>query len=255
MHAPAAFHADRLAWRAVIYVNLVRSIRRQANFLALCKPLLTSFRILDAISPDTEDDDHDELDSTPRPRHGYRQYTQVAKYEQYRRALEPLKELEERLIQMLSSPDEDEPTHMGPARSDWNNGITGFKSQDTVTKNGRPSPVITIPVSRHPSLPVSPASPPTLSPGASSSGSSKSKHSEVSVHYRSNWKKAFSLGSKIKSPKSAHTNEIEGWWDDPSDPVHLLNACAQPMLALWKDTSVKQRLREKGLRIEESGGL
>jgi hypothetical protein len=233
MHAPAAFHADRIAWRAVIYLNLVRSIRR----------------ILDAISPDNEDDDN-ELDSTPRPRHGRRQSTRVAEYEQYRRALEPLRELEERLIRMLSSPDEDEPTRVPPARLDWNNGTTG---QGTVTKKGRPAPVITIPA-RQPSFPLSPVSP-TSSPGASSSGSSKSKQSEVSVHYRSNWKKAFSLGNKIKSPKSAHTNEIEGWWDDPSDPVHVLHACVQPMIALWKDTNVKQRLREKGLRIEESGGF
>ncbi|KAG8219356.1 guanine nucleotide binding protein, alpha subunit [Butyriboletus roseoflavus] len=211
--------------------------------------------ILDAVSPDTEDDDNDELDSTPRPRHSHRQGTQIAKYEQYRQALEPLKELEERLIRMLSSPDEDEPTRIPTARTEWNGGTTGFSTQGIVTKNGRPTPVITIPVSRQPSFPLSPASPSTSSPGGSSSGSSKSKQSEVSVHPRSNWKKAFSLGNKIKSPKSAHTNEIEGWWDDPSDPVHVLNSCAQPMLALWKDTSVKQRLRERGLRIEESSGF
>lgn len=209
---------------------------------------------MDAISPDTEDDDHDELDGTTRSRRRRRPCTPVPKSEQYRRALEPLKALEERLTRMLSSPDEDEPTQTGPIRPDWKHGVTEFRSQDTVAKNARPSPVITIPVSRQPSLPLSPGSP-TLSPGASSSGSSKSKQSEVSVHYRSNWKKAFSLGNRIKSPKSAHTNEIEGWWDDPSDPVHVLNACAQAMLALWKDTSVKQRLREKDLRIEESSGL
>lgn len=210
---------------------------------------------MDAISPDTEDDDNDELDSTPRPRHNHRQGTQVAKYEQYRRALEPLKELEECLIRMLSSPDEDEPTRVPPVKSDWNSGTTGFSTQGTVTKNGRPTPVVTIPVSRQPSFPLSPVSPSTSSPGGSSSGSSRSKQSEVSVHYRSNWKKAFSLGNRIKSPKSAHTNEMVGWWDNPSDPVHVLNACAQPMLALWKDTNVKQRLRETGLRIEESSGL
>jgi len=238
MHAPAAFHADRIAWRAVIYLNLVRSIRR----------------ILDAISPDTEEDDHDDLDCPPRPRHTRRQSTQVVDYEQYRHALEPLKELDERLTRMLSSPDdEDEPTRMPPPRSDWSNVTTGVGSPGAVTRNGRPSPVITIP-SRQPSFSMSPVSP-ISSPGTSSSGSSKSKQSEVSVHYRTNWKKAFSLGNRIKSPKSAHTNEIEGWWDDPSDPVHVLNACAPPMLALWKDPSVKQRLREKELRIEESGGF
>ncbi|KAG9313912.1 guanine nucleotide binding protein, alpha subunit [Chiua virens] len=231
MHAPAAFRADRIAWRAVIYLNLVRSIRR----------------ILDAISPDTEDDDHDELSGIPRHRQGG---THVAKYDQYRRALEPLKALEERLIRMLSSPDEDEPTRIAPVRPDWN-----ISSQGTVTKNGRPAPVITIPVSRQPSFPLSPASLASLSPGSSTSGTSKTKQSEVSVHHRSNWKKAFSLGNKIKSPKSAHTNEVEGWWDDPSDPVHVLNACAQAMQALWKDPGIKQQLREKQIRVEESSGF
>ena len=240
------------------YIPQPRPVHTQASSLFLLIQYLIdqypSLRILDAISPDTEDDEHDEFDHTPRLKLSHRQCTQVPKYEQYRRALEPLRELEERLIRMLSSPEEDEATHMGPVRSDWNYGSNGLSAQETVTKNARPSPVITIPISRQPSFPMSPGSP-TLSPGASSNGSSRSKHSEVSVHYRSNWKKAFSLGNRIKSPKSAHTNEVEGWWDDPSDPVHLLNACAQPMLALWKDASVRQRLREKELRVEESSGL
>ncbi|KAF8844134.1 G-alpha-domain-containing protein [Paxillus ammoniavirescens] len=245
MHAPAAFRADRIAWRAVIYLNLVRSVRR----------------ILDAISPNAEylDDDDEVFESLSRKISSHGSGTQVAKYEQYRRALEPLKDLEERLIRMLSSPDEDEATHMPPARPDWKSYATGNHHTGAATKNGRPAPVITIPQSPPPSSPLSPSSPPVgyslPSPGGSSNGSSKSRDAEVSVHHTSNWKKAFSLGNKIRSPKSAHTNEIEGWWDDPSDPVHVLNACAQPMLALWKDTSVKQRLRERKLRIEDSSGF
>lgn len=180
--------------------------------------------------------------------------TRVPKYPQYRHALEPLRELEERLIRMLSSPNEDEPTHTAPSKPDWSTYANGNSNvQVTVGKNGRPAPFITIP----PSWTSSPLSPSTSlpSPGGSSNSSSKSKNQEVSVHHTSNWKKAFSLGNRIKSPKSAHTNEIEGWWDDPSDPVHVLNSCAQPMLALWKDPSVKQRLREKRIRLEESSGL
>ncbi|KAF9245622.1 G-protein alpha subunit-domain-containing protein [Melanogaster broomeanus] len=203
MHAPAAFHADRIAWRAVIYLNLVRSVRR----------------ILDAISPDSEClDDNAEFEPHSRSIFRRSSSTQVGKYDQYRRSLEPLKDLEERLIRMLSSPDEDEPTHIPPARPNWNSYSTANYS-----KNGRPTPVITIP--------------------QSSTGSSKSKTAEVSVHHRSNWKKAFSLGNKIRSPKSAHTNEIEGWWDRPLRS------------SLWKDTNVKQRLRERKLRVEESSGF
>ncbi|KIJ66476.1 hypothetical protein HYDPIDRAFT_109520 [Hydnomerulius pinastri MD-312] len=244
VHSPATFHADRIAWRAVIYLNLVRSVRR----------------ILDAISPDAEYlDDNEDIESNLRSTLSRNSGTRVAKYDQYHRMLEPLKELEERLIRMLSSPDEDEPTHIAPVRPDWKSYASGNYGQVAAGKNGRPSPVITIPQSRPPSSPLSPLSPSTSyslpSPGGSSNSSSKSKNAEVSVHHTSNWKKAFSLGNRIRSPKSAHTNEIEGWWDDPSDPVHVLNACAQPMLALWKDSSVKQRLRERKLRIEESSGF
>lgn len=75
------------------------------------------------------------------------------------------------------------------------------------------------------------------------------------LHTSTNWKKAFALGSKSKSPKSAHTGEIEGWWEDPEDPVHSLNACAPTMQGLWRDPQVRKRLQEKRLRLEESSGF
>ena len=81
------------------------------------------------------------------------------------------------------------------------------------------------------------------------------KGREIAVHTSTNWKKAFTLGSKSKSPKSAHTGEIEGWWEDPDDPVHTLNACAPAMQDMWRDPQVKKRLHEKRLRLEESSGL
>jgi guanine nucleotide-binding protein subunit alpha len=82
-----------------------------------------------------------------------------------------------------------------------------------------------------------------------------SKGKEIVLHTSTNWKKAFALGSKSKSPKSAHTGEIEGWWEDPEDPVHSLNACAPTMQELWRDPQVRKRLQEKRLRLEESSGL
>ncbi|KAG0703659.1 guanine nucleotide binding protein, alpha subunit [Suillus ampliporus] len=165
MHATAAFHADRIAWRAVIYLNLVRSIRR----------------ILDA--------------TKQRIRRTTSCFAVPLIRESSAVSVTRVARLEERLIRMLSSPDEVEPTRTTPPKPDWNFYANGnFNNQVPVGKNGRPAPFITIPPSR------------TSSP-------------------------AFSL--------------IEGWWDDPSDPVHVLNSCAQPMLALWKDPSVKQRLREE----------
>ena len=49
----------------------------------------------------------------------------------------------------------------------------------------------------------------------------------------------------MKNPKSPHSEELEGWWEDPNNPVHILNKCAPAMSDLWKDPNIKQRLAEK----------
>ncbi|KAF7347557.1 hypothetical protein MVEN_01512100 [Mycena venus] len=207
LHNTAAFHAERIAWRAVIYLNLVRSVRR----------------ILDALQPEPEVEEHDDTDplayslepasviisSSGRPPSAI-SGTKVPNYEGYRRRLQPLMQLEDRLIRLLSSPEEDEATHFGP----WDHFA--------------PQPYTIV----------------------------GSKTKEVTVHTSTNWKKAFSLGgSKSKSPKSPNSGEIEGWWEDPDDPVHTLHACAPYMQEMWRDQNVRQRLREKRIRLEESSGF
>ncbi|KAK0500867.1 guanine nucleotide binding protein, alpha subunit [Armillaria luteobubalina] len=238
LHTPAAFHAERIAWRAVIYLNLVRSIKR----------------ILDALSPESDIvvDDHDDVDSLEtasviissngRPPSAI-SGTKVPNYEIYRSRLEPLTELEERLIRLLSCPDEDEATHLAWQPFPNSSSLPNYPA---ASGNGRPAPTIAIPqIKPSVSSPVSPVG--DISPGGSS-GSQPSKAKEVSVHTSINWKKTFALGS-------AHSGEIEGWWEDPEDPVHALNACAPAMQELWKDPKVRQRLQEKRLRLEESSGF
>lgn len=239
LHTPAAFHAERIAWRFVIYLNLVRSIRR----------------ILDAISPDYEtlnshiiDDDDDEnaeaasliissTDDTTSSYHG------IKGYENYHHRLAPLLILEQKLIALLSDEEDNEerePTRLtacGLPPSSFSGSIYGSKSR--TDPNGGLAVVIPQTVI-HPS-PNSPLSPRSTQ--------------ELSVKTTSNWKKALSLGGRMKSPKSPHSGELEGWWEDPDDPVHILNKCAPAMLDMWKDPNVKQRLAEKRLRLEESSGL
>ena len=77
---------------------------------------------------------------------------------------------------------------------------------------------------------------------------------ELALPTRSNWRDRFAFG-KIQSPKSAHSGELEGWWEDPNDPVHTVNRCAPVMSELWRDPKVHQRLAEKRIRLEESSGL
>lgn len=233
----------------------------------LCSVIYHRFSILDALLPDSDTlDDHDDGDSletasviitsSGRPPSAILG-TRVSKYESYRQRLEPLIELEERLIRLLSSPDEDEATHLGPVKPYSNyyrteNAAVSGKPSNT-GPNGRPAPTITIPQKRQtPMVPNRPVGGHAISP-STSNHSIKGK--EIAVHTSMNWKKAFSLGNKSKSPKSAHTGEIEGWWEDPEDPVHTLNACAPTMLEMWRDPQVKTRLEEKRLRLEESSGL
>src|SRR5882757_6606331 len=102
---PAAFHAERISWRFVIYLNLIHSIQR----------------ILNAISPDyeslnshiiDEDDDEDEdaeavfviISSTD----GTTSCHCIKGYESYHHRLAPLLLLEQRLIALLSNEEDNE---------------------------------------------------------------------------------------------------------------------------------------------------
>lgn len=253
-------------------------------------------RILDALAPEVDPlDDHDDdsletasviITSSGRPPSAILG-TRVSNYETYRHRLEPLVDLEERLIHLLSSPDEDEATHLGPSRPMWEHYANMYNSENMTPpskfpalalsqQNGRPSPTIMIPhkkqtstsgVSRSVSTSASYAhahangigngigNGNAIGNGIGNGNGDGIKGREIAVHTSTNWKKAFTLGSKSKSPKSAHTGEIEGWWEDPDDPVHTLNACAPAMQDMWRDPQVKKRLHEKRLRLEESSGL
>ncbi|KAG6889329.1 hypothetical protein C0995_001736 [Termitomyces sp. Mi166 len=254
LHAPEVFRAERMAWRTVIYLNLVRS----------------TTRILEALSPESDNiDDHDDDDletasviitSRGRPPSAI-SGTRVPNYDSYRTRLAPLADLEDRLTRMLSSPLEEEPTRLSPSpNGDSNNYTNGYQNYySTLARNGtRPTPTISIPHNN--SFPVSPVSP--LNDMSSSYGydftpnltASRSRGKEVTVHAHSTWKR-FNFSGKAKSPKTPNSGEIQGWWEDPDDPVHVLNACSGAMQELWKDPRVRQRLREKRIRLEESSGF
>ncbi|RPD54524.1 G-alpha-domain-containing protein [Lentinus tigrinus ALCF2SS1-7] len=262
LHTPAAFHKERIAWRFVIYLNLVRSIRR----------------ILEAIAPeDTLPEEEEVVDSEPASiiiSGGDRPSSSLAgsqpNYESYRRRLAPLMDLEQRLIAVLSDPEEEgekEATHLPDGFGSYSSGSSlASPSTSTATSStpGRPPP-ITIPSSSAPGAsssssssshpwahgtgPTSPRSP--TSPAVSIVSSTTH---ELAIRTGSDWKKHFALG-KIRSPKSAHSGELEGWWEDPNDPVHTLNRCAPVMTELWRDPKVHQRLAERRIRLEESSGF
>ncbi|EMD31116.1 heterotrimeric G-protein alpha subunit [Gelatoporia subvermispora B] len=235
LHTPAAFHAERVAWRFVIYLNLVRSIRR----------------VLEAIAPESDADGfEDDMDYDPsgnapiidisgRPSSSA---GGIPGWDAYRRRLAPLAELEARLIRQLSDPEDNadhEATHLHyPAPPPYTNASASASrpAAHAQPPRGRGAPSVVIPGGSH-SSPASPA-------GAG----------ELSVPTGSNWMRAFTLG-KLQSPKSAHSGELYGWWEDPQDPVHVILHCAPAMVELWRDPKVRQRLYERRLRLEESSGF
>lgn len=243
LHDKAAFDQDRMAWRFVIYLNLVRSIRR----------------ILEAITPDdaqpVDDWEEDSTEtasiiitgnsggrSTPNPGP-----SSAPAYDSYRKRLQPLLVLEQRLVQLLSDPQDNEAreaTHLPTGSSSRGDGPPLAPSTSSYSSLGLPqsapgrsTPRITIPAGAKssPASPVSPANEPSV-PGGSQ------------------WKRFLGIG-RMQSPKSSHGGEMVGWWEDPDDPVHVITHCARAMSELWNDQSVRRRLASKGIRLEDNGGF
>ncbi|KAI9459695.1 guanine nucleotide binding protein, alpha subunit [Lactarius psammicola] len=106
LHTPAAFQAERIAWRTVIYLNLVRSVRR----------------ILDTISAEREEEilDSTSIISNRRtstssgPTDPEIHRIAAEKHAEYSAILAPVLELEGRLIHRLrEDDDDDEATRLG----------------------------------------------------------------------------------------------------------------------------------------------
>lgn len=113
-YVPNAFRQERLAWRPVVYLNLVRSLRRILD--ALSPPELQSF-ILD--DDDTASIRHrDSISESNRPPTASTPTNSVfvsPKYAELRAQLQPLLDLEQDLVKRLSAGDDDEATQLAAA--------------------------------------------------------------------------------------------------------------------------------------------
>ena len=160
-------------------------------------------------------------------------------FERYIRSLSPLFEVEHRLLQQLSDPEDNidkEPTHLPGQSSSYPSSNFPPGPHSGGFQNGDVLPKIVIPSGSR-SLPNSPVT----------SG-------EPSVRTTSKWKQHFGL-NKIAGQKNEQSGELPGWWEDPEDPVHIINHCAPYISQLWRDQQVRQKLSEKRIRLEESSGL
>ena len=95
IYTPTAFREERILWRAVIQLNLVRSIR------TILETLSTYADMVAETMSGGEDSDHED----------YIAFTE--ELDQMRLRLLPLRHVESLLISKLVSPGEDEATHVG----------------------------------------------------------------------------------------------------------------------------------------------
>ena len=171
--------------------------------------------------PDPYTQDTDDIDSFLHIDGPSTSVSRSPRFDRYIKRLQPLLILEQRLIHQLAFPDEEDdppPADLSP---------TSFPS--------------------HIGLPLP----------ASQTQTVHTKGGELALRPTSNWKKSFSFLSGNES-KSAHTNELRGWWEDPRDPVHVLRKCVDGefgMRALWQDSEVRNTLERRRVRMEESAGF
>ncbi|KAI0777192.1 guanine nucleotide binding protein, alpha subunit [Trametes elegans] len=197
LYTPNAFREERVLWRAVIQLNIVRSIHTILDALSDIRrgDVYPSSTYTSDPDSDSESERH-----APLPYH----------LEELRRRLYPLRHVELLLIAKLVPPNEHEATTLGVGGSN--------------SVNGNVSPY-----------------------GSSHSQSSHAfHHQEVFVRPGASWKLRTS-----GRPQSAGTTGQETI--DESQTV--LNHCRADMVTLWHDPVVRQVLRRRKIRLEESPGF
>ncbi|CAE6356447.1 unnamed protein product [Rhizoctonia solani] len=124
MYSPNAFHAERASWRAVIYLNLARSIRR----------------ILDALDPASFEDMEPPTPDPERPGTAlsFRTEEKLAHISELRLRLQPLMLLEDQLNRTLAgdlSGNDLEPTRLG-SYSAPHRDTTDRKEKEVAVRSG-----------------------------------------------------------------------------------------------------------------------
>lgn len=99
LYTPSAFREERILWRAVIQLNLVRSVRKILDALSDYQDALT-----ESMSGNEGDGPDDEMDE---------QLFLSSDIQELKMRLLPLRHIEQLLIAKLVPPGEDEATHFG----------------------------------------------------------------------------------------------------------------------------------------------
>ena len=74
-------------------------------------------------------------------------------------------------------------------------------------------------------------------------------HKELYVRSQSNWKDKL---IRLRGPRRSG-DDFGIDFDDPEDPGHVIHACREDMMSLWRDPVVRQIVRD--LHLEDMPGL
>lgn len=188
LYTPTAFHEERILWRSVIQLNIVRSVRTILDALSDLR-----LPTLDSGGEDSDD--------------GGANIPQELEMLQMR--LTPLRHIEALLIAKLIPPSEDEATSVIGSSA-----ISAYHSQR----------------------------------------SRSSEHSwraqEVFVRPGATWKGALARSTRAR-PVSLGTTGMQSR-DEAQEVIH---SCSYDIMALWNDRLVREVLRRRKIRLEESSGF
>ncbi|GJE93719.1 G-alpha-domain-containing protein [Phanerochaete sordida] len=188
LYTPSAFRDERVLWRSVIQLNVVRSIRHIIDAVSDVR------RRELPVSSASEDSDNESDERARLPIH----------LETICMRLLPLRHIEALLVAKLVPPNEEEATHLGVCHGEGG-GCTHHRHH----------------------------------------------HHEIFVRPGATWKGGMLNRARYGRPLSAGTTGQE-----TQDESQLaLHQCRDDMIALWNDRTVRDILRKRKIRLEESPGF
>ncbi|KAL5498686.1 hypothetical protein ACEPAH_2041 [Sanghuangporus vaninii] len=258
MNSPKAFRAERLSWRAVVQLNIVRSVRlildavadaAEAQGLSLDGSSTAGSESGSAPGTPTAPPGEHERQLPPSPQDYYNLITPA--HVALRRQLLPLLDAEATLLARLmpvaaatgtslreiENPHATTSSSSGSAPSSIKGGKGGRNSltSDSASKHAETN-----------------GSSPTTGTAPATGGTK-----EVSVFAGSAWKTAFTkmLGAGRNGSGKGGVGEDGIDWSDERDPTRVLAACGADLRALWSDARIRGLLSRNKLRLEEMPGF
>ncbi|KAG8984029.1 hypothetical protein FRB94_007295 [Tulasnella sp. JGI-2019a] len=259
LYAPTSFAQERESWKSVVYLNLVKSIRK----------------ILDAITetppnedPSSGDDDLNDFGApTPRKKSQAAHQRQETIESMAQRAATPIAFGRNRAGSTTTTATGAQNMDDSPSPPDWNSEDAGYSQFATIKLRLSPLALAEDLLIRLLAGPEgeeeatslgawATADPSGMNINGSRNSRSNGRIKEVFVRSGSNWKGLFSSKDGRGPNKSA--NGVPGLdirRQPQHDPFLLVSACRDDMMMLWNDQTVRTILREKGIRLDEMPGF